>query len=75
MLGVDEILEKEEQYKTIRLNNEEIRLIEIAIANEILEINRTLNNEDNISEYNSIDLETRKSDYCKILNILKYLER
>jgi len=75
VLGVDEILEKEEQYKTIRLNNEEIRLIEIAIANEILEINRTLNNEDNISEYNSIDLETRKSDYCKILNILKYLER
>lgn len=75
MLGVDEILEKEEQYKTIRLNKEEIRLVEIAIANEILEINRTLNNEDNISEYKSIDLETRKSDYCKILNILKYLER
>lgn len=75
MLGVDEILEKEEQYKTIRLNKEEIRLVEIAIANEILEINRTLNNEDIISEYESIDLETRKSDYCKILNILKYLER
>lgn len=75
MLGVDEILEKEEQYKTIRLNNEEIRLIEIAIANEILEINRTLNNEDNISEYKNIDLETRKSDYCEILSILKYLER
>lgn len=75
MLGVDEILEKEEQYKTIRLNNEEIRLVEIAIANEILEINKTLNNEDNISEYKSIDLEIRKSDYCKILNILKYLER
>lgn len=75
MLGVDEILEKEEQYKTIRLNNEEIRLVEIAIANEILEINRTLNNEDNISEYKNIDLETRKSDYCEILSILKYLER
>lgn len=75
MLGVDEILEKEEQYKTIRLNNEEIRLVEIAIANEILEINKTLNNENDINEYKSIDLETRKSDYCEILSILKYLER
>ena len=32
-------------------------------------------NEDNISEYKNIDLEIRKSDYCKILSILKYLER
>ena len=60
-----------EEYKNLRLNNEELRALGVAIANQIICNNQRIKT----NEFDNVKIEEKNDLYRKILTIIKYLER
>lgn len=75
MLSIEDIEKEEKNYKIIKLNKEEIRLLGILVANKIIENKQKIEEYRETDEIKSIDKEMENQDYINLLHILEYLER
>lgn len=65
-----------EKYKILKVDSEELVLLKLAVANEIITIKKNLEKlkgYDNNIDY--IELENKYNQYMKLSKILDYLER
>ena len=60
-------------YKILKLNKEEIKTLRILLAQAILDLKTS--KQDNMNEYDEIYYTNTIAKYQKLLNIISYIER
>lgn len=74
-MTISDIDKMEKEFRILKVNKEEIRLLELAIADKILDNNKRLAKLKEKDEIGTINLELNNSTYLDLLQILRYLER